>query len=87
MKTKKFVLAATTVLTLSLCSLQPAITATASNQTYSVEQDRGSISPKSDIKRWLYKIENGKVYKRLYNTSTGVWIGDWIYVGEYGGEG
>lgn len=86
MKTKKFILAATTVLTLSLCSLQPAITAAASNQTCPVEQDGDStISPRSDCKRWLYKIENGKVYKRLYNCSTGVWIGDWIYVGEYNG--
>lgn len=85
MKIKKFILATTTVLTLSLCSLQPAITATASSQTYAVEQYGDSISPKSDITRWLYKIENGKIYKRLYNASIGVWIGDWIYVGEYNG--
>lgn len=37
----------------------------------------------ADILQWLYKIEDGKVYRRLYNASTAEWIGDWIYVGEY----
>ena len=83
MKTKKFILAATTVLTLSLCSLQPAITAAASSQSCAVEQSEGTVSPRSDVKRWIYKIENGNIYKRLYNASMDEWIGDWIYVGPY----
>jgi hypothetical protein len=86
MKIKKFILATTTVLTLSVCSLQPAITASASSQSIAVEQSRNSVTPRSDYKTWMYKVENGKIYKRLYNCSTGVWIGDWIYVGEYTGD-
>ena len=86
MKIKKIILAATTILTLSLCSLQPAITVAASSQTYAVEQYGDAISPRSDYLRWLYKIEDGKVYKRLYNSSIGVWVGDWIYVCDYEGE-
>lgn len=86
MKIKKLILAATTVLTLSVCSIQPAITASASSQNYIAEQNDNSISPRADCTRWLYKIENGKIYKRLYNSSIGVWIGDWIYVGEYPGD-
>ena len=27
---------------------------------------------------WAYKTVNGKRYKRLYNTATKQWIGDWI---------
>ncbi len=42
-----------------------------------------SISPQSDNIVWQYKVENGKIYKRLYNTSNGTYIGEWIYVGEY----
>ena len=30
---------------------------------------------------WVYKVVDGYVYKRLYNKSTGQWIGDWILVG------
>lgn len=86
MKIKKVILTATTVLTLSVCFLQPAITASASGQSITVEQDKSSVAPRSDYKTWMYKVENGKVYKRLYNCSTGVWIGDWIYVGEYTGD-
>ena len=28
--------------------------------------------------RWVFKTTNGKSYKRLYNTATKQWIGDWI---------
>ncbi len=42
------------------------------------------ISVCADILEWIYKVEDGKVYRRLYNASTGEWIGDWIYVGLYG---
>ena len=33
---------------------------------------------RSDQIGWVVKTENGKRYKRLYNFSTGEWIGDWI---------
>ncbi len=39
-----------------------------------------TIMPYSDIIEWRYKIEDGKVYKRLYNYSTASWIGEWIYL-------
>ena len=29
---------------------------------------------------WKYKIENGLLYRRLYNATTGEWIGDWELV-------
>lgn len=38
------------------------------------------IEPYADITEWRYKTENGKLYKRLYNVTSGAWIGDWIYV-------
>ena len=40
----------------------------------------GIVSPLSDIIQWVFKIEDGKVYKRLYNYSTASWIGEWIYL-------
>ena len=42
--------------------------------------------PRTDIKEWLFKVEDGKLYKRLYNRSTGLWETDWIYVMDYDGE-
>lgn len=27
---------------------------------------------------WRYKVINGRLYKRLYNTSTDSWVGNWI---------
>lgn len=39
-----------------------------------------AIMPMSDAISWEYKVENNKLYKRLYNRSTDQWIGPWIYV-------
>ncbi len=85
MKTKKAILTLASVLTLSVCSLMPAVTASASSQTIPTELYENSVTPRSDIKEWIYKVENGKIYKRLYNSSTDTWLTDWIYVGEYTG--
>lgn len=56
----------------------PATTITANAAT-----DTSIVQPNSDIIEWRYKIENGKLYKRLYNASTGNWVGDWIFVCDY----
>ncbi len=34
----------------------------------------------SDIKEWRYLIEENRLYKRLYNASSGNWETDWIFV-------
>lgn len=44
-----------------------------------------TVQPRQDDIEYVYKIENGKLYKRLYNYSTLEWIGDWIYVCDYPG--
>lgn len=38
------------------------------------------IQPYSDKIQWIYRVENNKLYKRLYNYATGNWVGEWIYV-------
>lgn len=38
------------------------------------------IMPFSDCIEWRYIIQDGKIYKCLYNCSTREWIGEWIYV-------
>lgn len=50
-----------------------------------VQASEATIQPRQDILEYLYKVENGKLYKRLYNSSTGNWVGDWIYVCDYPG--
>lgn len=82
MKIKKIISIAAFALTISVCALQPALTASASSQVCSAERYGDTVSPQSDIIKWIYKIENGKKYKRLYNASTASWIGDWIYIGD-----
>ena len=37
-----------------------------------------AIEARADIIEWRYKLENGRVYKRLYNYTKQKWIGDWI---------
>lgn len=42
-----------------------------------------TVQPRKDDIRYRFKIEDGKMYKRLYNYSTMEWIGEWIYVCDY----
>lgn len=39
-----------------------------------------AVSPRKEDIRWVYKKEGNAIYKRLYNFTTQVWIGDWIFV-------
>ena len=39
-----------------------------------------NLIQKKDVLVWKYKSINGKMYKRLYNKTTGKWGGDWIRV-------
>lgn len=39
------------------------------------------ISPLADIITWVYERRGNEIWKRLYNATTNVWVGDWIYVG------
>lgn len=39
-----------------------------------------SVMPMSDVLTWRFKIEGNKLYRRLYNYSIGVWIGEWEFV-------
>lgn len=36
-----------------------------------------SITPYSDDIQWRYKIMDGKLYRRQYNATKRVWIGEW----------
>ena len=57
----------------------PAQAATSNNE--------GVAAPQSEIIEWRYKIEDGKVYKRLYNYSRAEWVGEWIYLRDLPGKG
>lgn len=45
-----------------------------------------TVQPQWDDIRYRYICVNYKIYKRLYNYSTGNWIGDWIFVKEISPE-
>lgn len=77
---KKGLILAAVALTWATCSLPATIACDA--QAAALE---GDIAPQADTLEWRVKIENGKLYKRLYNTSTREWVGDWIYVCDYPG--
>ncbi len=48
-----------------------------SDQMKNTEQEI-IIGPKKDDIRYVYEIQGGEIYKRLYNYSKNKWVGDWI---------
>lgn len=76
MKKKICILLAALSLTLSLpfsMNVQASDTADGDISATSSE-----ISPRAYGYGWKYKVVNGVLYKRLYNYTLDVWIGDWI---------
>ncbi len=70
----------------ALCSMSllftaPSLTIQASAATPPSSE---TISPQADVITWVYERRGNEVWKCLYNTSLGIWVGDWIYVGEVG---
>lgn len=70
----KWLIYATLISSIIMCSA-PVI---AAQQKYMVVS--AEIEPRTDIKEWRYKIENGNLYKRLYNYTRNRWETDWIFV-------
>jgi len=46
--------------------------------------DTAFVEPmtRADILEWRYKTENKKVYRRQYNCTKRVWVGEWQYVAD-----
>lgn len=83
MKIKKIILTMALALSLIFLPAQQLHAAAAPDSIPLAQSDNGEISPLSHVVTWRYKIEDGKIYKRLYNATTQTYIGEWIYVGEY----
>lgn len=79
MKNKKILTLTNFCLSIMLVLCVPTISATF-NSNPSVISDSSSDARSENI-GWKYKVENGKLYKRLYNYTNRTWIGDWILVG------
>lgn len=80
MKKAMYVLLTCATLTLSLPSL--SVTSLAAepaeaNVETSVEAS-SDIVPYAAVTEWRYKVINGHVYKRLYDTTHKKWLTDWI---------
>lgn len=39
------------------------------------------VTPRADNIDWRFQMIDGKLYRRLYNYTKNVWIGDWELVG------
>lgn len=46
----------------------------------SIAAEAGDVELYAEYKEWVYRIEDGKLYKALFNNSTGLYETDWIYV-------
>lgn len=68
---------ATTACSMALLFAAPSFTLQAS----AAPADTETVSPQDSIRVWIFEEREDGLWKRLYDTTHGVWIGDWIYVG------
>ena len=79
MKKAIYVLLTCATLTLSLPSLPVSAMAAAPVETAvtTIDAAENTIARKA-ITEWRYKVINGQLYKRLYDTTHEKWLTDWI---------
>lgn len=46
-------------------------------QEKAVVAEKSNSIARADVIKYVYKVENGKLYRRLYNYSKDTWLGDW----------
>lgn len=66
------------VLLTMLLIVFPTECVAAAEYTETVEAYEYKATPRADKIDYVYKIHDGKLYKRLYNFSKGEWLGNWI---------
>ena len=76
MKRKISVLISVIILSTVTLTTVPAL----ATQSEIIYENTTEIQPRTDIKEWRFKIENGNLYKRLYNYTRNRWETDWIFV-------
>ena len=59
-------------------SATPTLNVSAKENVSIVSYQSSTVAPLSENIGWRYKVENGNLYKRLYNYSMSQWVGDWI---------
>ena len=72
---KKFVL---WLVTLSLVFSIVSIPAIAAEPT--VSESQSTVEPRAEENVWYTRVYNGKLQKRLWSRTYGVWLTDWIDV-------
>lgn len=63
---------------LALCTF--ALSSTPATSLIVSAAEPTDVETCADFKEWVYKIDNGKLYKALLNNTTGQYETDWIYV-------
>lgn len=78
---RTFFKAIISTLCIAACSLCLVATPAISIPTQAATKET-TVQPRAAILEWVYRITDGKKYKRLVNCTTKQWVGDWIYIGE-----
>lgn len=77
-KMLKFICTISCLTILLLCPASSVFAQTAHVPTQAMPSGGETIQPHAPVIEWVVSEINGKKYRRLYNFSTGEWIGDWI---------
>lgn len=70
----------TSLICLLLTLAYPQTTLTVEASNYQTGDIENTNSNRSALISWRFKYIDDVLYKRLYDYSTGTWIGDWILV-------
>ena len=79
MKKALYALLICSTLTVALPSLSVTSLAASATSTEAEALNAASaVIARKPITEWRYKVINGELYKRLYDTTNEIWLTDWI---------
>lgn len=71
----------TVLLTLCLLSSVPVFAVDATAPTPDTRMENSDVTPYAEETEWLIVERDGRIYKRLWSNTRGIWLTDWIDCG------
>ena len=75
MKARQFICALSVLMAMMLSFVVSAAPVISPNGDKS---DTSTVSPQAEETEWYFRVYNGKVQKRLWSYTRGIWLTDWI---------
>ncbi len=63
---------------IALINVMPNASAVAIVESAVTQESGGAVSPRTEETTWYVRVYNGKLQRRLWSNTRGIWLTDWM---------